>query len=160
MIPAWFNRQNHPLVAATLVIPGMTLNDGGSVTFLLDTGAARTCLHPLDIFRLGIPIENFADNDSVRMDRVGGSAQYLETGAHVYFDQGLDGHGHRLLVAYAIDLLVAQPTDANRHYPPFWAETLSAGGASCTMPQIAVLSAMLSPLTTPLVIDSSLGSDY
>ena len=55
MIIGEFDEHGRPYVAGRLIIPRLRVDQ--RTAFLLDTGADRTCLHPRDTNRAGIPIE-------------------------------------------------------------------------------------------------------
>ena len=55
MIVGEFDEQGRPYVQGRLIIPRLNVNR--RITFLLDTGADKTCLHPRDASRARIPFE-------------------------------------------------------------------------------------------------------
>ena len=116
MILGAFYWANTPYVLAALQIPGTHLRGEGEVHFLLDTGAGRTCLHPRDAQRLGIPI--FDLTPSASLTGIGGSAEYAEVYAHVHFaDQRRWPWQEPRWLTYRIQLLIALPRRDNWETP-------------------------------------------
>lgn len=91
MIPGFFDALAWPVpkVRVALFLPGIT-SDWKVVSFLLDTGAATTCVHPPDaIFALGIDPSRLMDRQAWPQQRelrgVGGSAVVFVVPAHYGF---------------------------------------------------------------------------
>lgn len=92
MITGFFDsaRGPHPYLIAALNVPLVTRSRWSSVTFMVDTGAAHTCIHPLDAIRsLGMQpaqLVNPALWPKVVQSRgVGGGARYFEVPASYGF---------------------------------------------------------------------------
>jgi hypothetical protein len=100
------------MVRAALFLPGIT-PDWSLVGFLLDTGAATTCLHPWDATeRVGISEERLQDRDA--WDRaethsgVGGGAIYYVVRARYAL---LDERGEWKIIEGAIRIAHFTPTN-------------------------------------------------
>lgn len=77
-----------PTVRAWVAIPN--LGTFGDVLFLVDTGATRTILHPIDLSRTDTPAPPYANAPVHTAGGIGGSVDYAEVRAHVYFlDTGI-----------------------------------------------------------------------
>lgn len=90
-----------------LVIPRLEVNR--RVPLLLDTGSDSCCLHPQDARESGIQFEQLGGRHLSH--GIGGSSPYFREVAILSFS---DGHLTRL---YALELLIAEPTDANDSLP-------------------------------------------
>ena len=101
MIPGYFDAEGCPRLSAQIVIPNLRIQ--GKVEFVVDTGASRTCLHPLDASLLGVP---FAALEYTKPGGgIGGDALYAECTADVVFRDTSVGW-----VPYQGGLWVGQPT--------------------------------------------------
>ena len=65
-----------PFIRGVVELPRLGLRH--PVDFLVDTGAARTTLHPLSMTRLGISLDSYAPGQKREMTGVGGGASYGE----------------------------------------------------------------------------------
>ena len=73
-----------PSIKALVEIPGLSVP--ANVEFLVDTGAARTTLHPGDLAKLGIDIVFYATSvQPLTFVGVGGEASYGEQDATLHF---------------------------------------------------------------------------
>ncbi len=107
MITGSFDDLGRPFVEARVNLPNLRIDQ--SVSFLLDTGADRTSLHPRDALSAGIPFDRLVNN--VDSSGVGGQSSYFAEPAILSF---LDHPDIRL---YAIELLIADPTTTNLGFP-------------------------------------------
>jgi hypothetical protein len=76
-------RGPHPYLTTAVSIPLVTGPQWASVTFMVDTGAAHTCIHPLDAIRsLGLQPAQLADPEgwpkTIQGRGVGGGVNYFE----------------------------------------------------------------------------------
>ena len=72
-----------PFVRSVVELPRLDLMH--PVDFLVDTGAARTTIHPLSMTRLGISLDTYAPTLRSDMTGVGGGASYGEEDAVLHF---------------------------------------------------------------------------
>ena len=72
-----------PNLDAYLVLP--QLGASGQVNFLVDTGAAITCLHPNDLLALGADLEAVRALPTLSVSGVGGSPNVYQTPWYVAF---------------------------------------------------------------------------
>ncbi len=93
-----------PNLDAYLVLP--QLGASGQVNFLVDTGAAITCLHPNDLLALGADLEAVRALPTLSVSGVGGSPNVYQTPGYVAFG---DGNG---VYVYEIQVSVLDPQDA------------------------------------------------
>ena len=107
MIIGRVDAMGHPIVEARISIP--RLGVGESITFLVDTGADRTCLHPKDAQKAQIPFDRL--HGLYGLSGIGGSSQYHVETAYLSFSDD------QLLRAYELDILIAQPTPTNLGHP-------------------------------------------
>ena len=107
MIIGAFDREGRPYIRGEVAIPRLGVKR--HVTFLIDTGADRTCIHPEDARRAGIPFDRLVE--AKVSSGIGGRAVYFREPAVVSF---VDEMVKRL---YAVDLLIAEPTAANSGFP-------------------------------------------
>ena len=99
MIVGRFDDWGRPILPARLLIPRFGIR--GRVTFLVDTGATETCLHPHAGRRIQIPFDELrAPQSSIG---IGGSQPYYQEPAVVILTDS-DGE-HR----FAIILSIAKP---------------------------------------------------
>jgi len=105
-----------PLVRASLWLPGIS-ERWTTIEFIIDTGAGRTCLHPLDaITQVGIPMETVGDPSKWTRHEtpggVGGKALYFVVPAHYAFLKD-DGDWHQITG----EIYIAHATLANLALP-------------------------------------------
>ena len=101
MIRGEFGSAGQPVVEGFLTLPrfGITRN----ITFLVDTGAHATCIHPRDGVPAAIPFDRL--ENPVTSDGVGGSATSFRERAVLEF---VDGDA-RAIRRYEVDVLIAKP---------------------------------------------------
>lgn len=119
MIPGFFplDRPPHPYLSVAIFVPGVS-TDWVLLDFLIDTGAARTSIHPLDaIRRLGISPAILADRsqwtNTIVSGGVGGAATYFDLPAFYGFQTDTD-------VAWDViegRLMLAELTANNQRIP-------------------------------------------
>ena len=119
MITGFFppDRPPHPYLSVAVFVPGVS-TEWALVDFLIDTGAARTSIHPLDaIRRLGISPAMLADRsqwqNTIASGGVGGPATYFDLPAFYGFQTDAD-------VAWDIiegRLMLAELTAHNQRIP-------------------------------------------
>ena len=107
MIRSFFGPRNAPYVSCRVRLPRFGLDR--RISFLMDTGADSTCLHPADAERLGVPFDLL--RDEAYSSGVGGSAAYYRERALLSFRDG------SITSAYNIQLLIASPTTSNMRLP-------------------------------------------
>ena len=107
MIFGAFDREGRPYIRGEIAIPRLEVKR--HVTFLIDTGADGTCIHPEDARRAGVPFDRLVEADT--SSGIGGRAVYFREPAVVSF---VDEKVRRL---YAVELLIAEPTAANAAFP-------------------------------------------
>ena len=90
-----------PYIEGRLILP--RLKTGGDISFLVDTGADQTLIHPLDGLRLSIDYPKLSDtSESVG---VGGIAQnFVEPALVVFSEPG------RMLYVYTVVVAIAPPS--------------------------------------------------
>ena len=72
MIAGGFDARERPILRARLLVPRFGIDD--EVSFMVDTGAVSTCLHPFDAELIGFPFDELiAPFDMVG---VGGNSRY------------------------------------------------------------------------------------
>ena len=81
MIVGRFDELGYPIVECRIVIQRFRINS--PVSFLLDTGASSTCLHPKDATDIGMPFSRLGNSVSYR--GIGGSAEYFREQAFLCF---------------------------------------------------------------------------
>jgi len=99
MIFGAFDGRGRPCLRGKVAIP--RLGARGYVTFLVDTGADSTSIHPRDAGRVGIPFHRLSDSE-VSKGIGGGSLYFREVAIVSFVDEGME----RL---YAVDLLIGEP---------------------------------------------------
>ena len=86
-IPGYYQLGFHhlpaPYVEAGVEFPRLGL--GATITFLIDTGADNTSLHPADIARFPISYRRLRRSTSVYPNGIGGSMGYFQELAILYF---------------------------------------------------------------------------
>ena len=107
MIVGKFDEYGRPYIEGRLIIP--RLNVDRRMTFLLDTGADRTCLHPRDTGRARIPIEELGRPMESR--GVGGTSSYYREPTLLLFN---DQSYTRI---YVVELLIAEQREGNEGLP-------------------------------------------
>ena len=107
MIRSFFGPRNAPYVYCRVRIPRFGLER--RISFLLDTGADSTCLHPADAQQLGVPFDML--RDEAYSGGVGGNALYYRERARLSFRDG------STTSTYDIQLLIAKPTTSNLRLP-------------------------------------------
>ena len=90
-----------PYIEGRLILP--RLNIRGDISFLADTGADQTLIHPLDGLRIGIDYSTLSDtSESVG---IGGISQNFVEPALVVFSEP-----RRMLYIYTIVVAIAPPS--------------------------------------------------
>ena len=81
------------------------------VSFLVDTGADRTCLHPMDGIQAGIPFDRL--RDGITVGGIGGQSTYYEEPAILLFadDTERQSYGYNMVVD------IAKPEDVSDEIP-------------------------------------------
>jgi hypothetical protein len=100
-----------PAIAGTVSFPRVADNSH-EVTWLLDTGASFSILHPADLLGLGLAPEDFAGAQSSRGRGVGGAAEYLLEDARLSFR-----HADGAAISYLMPVWIALPTEHNKTFP-------------------------------------------
>lgn len=100
MISGRFDELGYPIVECRIVIQRFRINS--PVSFLLDTGAVRTCLHSGDATAIGIPYSRLGNSVSYR--GIGGRAAYFREQAFLCFADQRIGRYH----VYEILLHIAE----------------------------------------------------
>lgn len=108
MIIGRFDEQGRPTIDGRLSIPRLRV-DRRRITFLLDTGADRTSLHPRDVSRVRISIEELGG--ALQSRGVGGLSTYYQEPAVLSFDD----QSHARI--YLVEILIAAPGQANEGLP-------------------------------------------
>lgn len=105
-----------PWVRALVYLQGIS-QQWEQVRLLIDTGAARTCLHPADALAVGVPRRSLLRRQAwadppIMVRGVGGSTEYYPASASLAFET-VDGN------LYAVDrqILVAKATPTNTRLP-------------------------------------------
>ncbi|MDE3096020.1 MAG: hypothetical protein KGK07_08465 [Chloroflexota bacterium] len=119
MIPGYFHPHSSwpvPFVRASLWLPGIQ-EQWTPVEILIDTGAGRTALHPLDaVTKVGIPIQTLVDPTAWTRHEtpagIGGKALYFVVAAHYAFLKS-DGQWHQM----DGEIRIAQATMSNVTLP-------------------------------------------
>jgi hypothetical protein len=93
-----------PNLDAYLVLPQLGVS--GQVSFLVDTGAAITCLHPNDLLALGADLEAVRGLPTLPVSGVGGSPNVYRTPGYLAF-----GDDDSVYV-YEIPVSILDPQDA------------------------------------------------
>ncbi len=107
MIRGDFESGGLPVVEGFLTLPRFNVSTG--ITFLVDTGAYATCIHPRDSERVSLPFDLL--ERPVPSDGVGGTATYFLEPATLEF---IDGDA-REIRRYEIDVRIARPAPDPRH---------------------------------------------
>ena len=109
MIIGEFDDRGRPYVEGRVIIPRLNINE--IVTFLLDTGADGTCLHPRDARRARMPFNQLGNRTTSR--GIGGSSSYFRESAVIAF---ADKPQMRLYL-YRLDLAIAESHESNEGLP-------------------------------------------
>ena len=109
MIIGRFDEYGRPFIRGRLFIP--RLNVDSEIDFLLDTGADATCLHPVDLERIGIEADFVPAGSVIEPSGIGGRGRYFEETAVLFFED------ETALRLYAINLYVAEPDEDLEHLP-------------------------------------------
>ena len=107
MILGEFESDGLPVVEGFLTLPRFDVTKG--ITFMVDTGAYATCIHPRDGALARIPFDSL--ERPVTSDGVGGTATYFIEPAVLEF---VDGDA-REVRSYEIDVRIAKPAPDPRH---------------------------------------------
>ena len=107
MIVGQFDSSGRPYVVCRLIIPRLRVSR--HISFLLDTGADSTSLHPRDARSAGIPFARLSNRRSSR--GIGGRSSYFNEPAILSFSDDA------VVRIYEVGLLVAEPNDTNEALP-------------------------------------------
>ena len=107
MIIGQFDSVGRPYVVCRLIIPRLRVSR--RISFLLDTGADSTSLHPRDARDAGIAFDQLGNRHSSR--GIGGRSSYFREPAILAFSDG------ELVRMYEVGLLIAEPNDTNESLP-------------------------------------------
>ena len=107
MIVGQFDAFGRPYMEGRLIIPRLQVNQ--NVSFLLDTGADSTCLHPGDAAGAGVPFGQLRNRGLSR--GIGGKSPYFREPATLLFPDGLVAR------LYEVGLLIAEPDESNGNLP-------------------------------------------
>ena len=107
MIVGQFGPLGRPYVESRLIIPRLQVSR--RISFLLDTGADSTCLHPGDARDSAIPFRRLGNRSFSR--GIGGRSAYFVEPAVLSFSDGV------LTRLYEVNLLIADPTKTNENLP-------------------------------------------
>ena len=114
MIKGYFFQDGRAYLSCWLHLPRLDITD--LIDFHVDTGAARTCIHPRATQRLQIPYGQLNSGSLVTLGGVGGSSSYFsEPASLILVDEREDKF---FVVNVNIDLLIAVPTAGNSGLPP------------------------------------------
>ena len=117
-------RGGRPFVRCRVGFPRLGLS--ADISFLVDTGAGLTCLHPHDADGMGIPYGLLESPAQVL--GIGGASQYFREPAYLIFsnEAGEPFYGYR------IDVRIAAPTATNMAVPSLlgW-DLLGRWGIDC-----------------------------
>lgn len=102
MIAGYFETNGRPRVRGRLLLPRLGI--GGSINFLIDTGAVSTVLHPGDGVRLGCPFDELLL--PMEFEGVGGTHTYYRETAVIAFDDSTTD------VEFRVELSIAKPHPA------------------------------------------------
>ena len=107
MIIGEFDDWGRPYVEGLVIIPRLNVRE--VVTFLLDTGADGTCLHPRDARRARMPFNQLENRTTSK--GIGGSSSYFREPAILAF---ADKPQTRF---YGLELSIAEPHKSNEELP-------------------------------------------
>ena len=108
MIIGSFEEQGCPYVRGRLLVPRFQI--AADVTFLVDTGADSTVIHPADSRDAGIPV---AFPEEMPGTEGGGVAEFLRARATLIFTDADRISQYR----YRLDIGIAKPDEHNRDFP-------------------------------------------
>ena len=109
MIVGKFRALASPYVDCHLSLPGLGI--AADITFLVDTGADSTFLHPRDGLDAGIPFDLLRGSSTSR--GIGGTASYFPEPAVLVFTDDAAGQDY----GYRININVAKPDDVSDRIP-------------------------------------------
>ncbi len=118
MIHGYFDIRGRPRLEGLLEIPSLGVS--GWITFLVDTGASATSVHPEDTAKLRIPLDQMPDTASFR--GIGGIQTYHIAQATVTFQDG------QRLRTYRVPVGILALTHRTSVCPPFSVRTSFATG--------------------------------
>ncbi len=98
-----------PYVRCRLLLPRIDVS--GRITFLVDTGADSSYLHPHDGVGLGVPFDLLQSRSTSR--GIGGTASYFPEPAVLLFADEATGQDY----GYQISINVAKPGDVSDRIP-------------------------------------------
>ena len=99
----------HPYVSAVVGMP--RLGVFGTVRFLVDTGAAVTCIHPKDSVPLSLPFDRLQNSEFVT--GVGGrSERFVERATLTFFDAA-----DAVTYMYDLDVRIGKPQQVRAGLP-------------------------------------------
>ena len=109
MIIGKFGRTGRPYVVGDLELPRLGVS--GRLTFLVDTGADRTLIHPPALRYWGVSADRLTNRAGTQ--GVGGpAALFLEPAILRFTDADLS-----TIYNYRLNLGIAEPNDANHNFP-------------------------------------------
>ena len=109
MIVGSFDERGRPFVSGSMRLPRFGIV--AAITFLVDTGADGTCIHPRDGSPAGIPFDSLRQSST--WSGIGGQSQYFREPASLLLtdDTGSQVHG------YEITANIAKPTLVSNAFP-------------------------------------------
>lgn len=107
MIVGQFDSFGRPYVVCRLIIPRLRVSR--RISFLLDTGADSTSLHPRDARAARIPFSQLSNRRDSR--GIGGRSPYFSEPAILSFSDDT------VVRIYQVGLLIAEPNDTNETLP-------------------------------------------
>lgn len=107
MIRGEFGPAGQPFIEGYLALPRFSI--ARNITFLVDTGAHATCIHPRNGTLAAIPFDRL--ENPVTSHGVGGPATYFRERAVLEF---VDGNA-REIRSYEVDVLIAKPVADPMH---------------------------------------------
>ena len=112
MIVGKFDPSGRPIVEGLLTLPRFRIRR--TITFLVDTGAYMTCIHPIDGRPARIPFHRLESR--VTPAGVGGAATYFRESAVLEFldAEALDAEAKEVR-RHEVDVLIAKPALDSRH---------------------------------------------
>ena len=109
MISGEFGRTGRPYVIGNLDLPRLGVS--GRLTFLVDTGADLTIIHPPALRYLGVSTDQLTNRAGTH--GVGGPAALFVEPAILHFTDA----DRSTVYAYRLDIGIAEPRSANRNFP-------------------------------------------
>ena len=107
MITGEYGEAGYPYVEGRIIIPRLDVNEG--ISFLVDTGAHATCIHPRDAKATRIPFHSL--RNKIYSHGIGGRSPYFQESALISFRDG------DLTRIYNTLLLIAEPNEHNQSIP-------------------------------------------